>query len=245
MWIWNAYQIISCPKTTTQLSSEAEQAFITGRYLYMDASRYSKYQGMIKMFDAASSAADIGVWALEEGRVYFNDADGPAYFHENIRNMISFNARVQSCERFCGFLTDLEPHAEEKWTSFHYGIKDSDLDSTPGTGVWKESQIADRSALMRDRVAIHTIATTMLNASVLRLAAVLPHWTCNYFGEPLQVRWSYFNAPLRRVMELLMENVDDYVVTSYNTDPTNAAVRVKEEVKYATALSRMGDRHWP
>ncbi|CAK3943273.1 hypothetical protein MYCFIDRAFT_174599 [Lecanosticta acicola] len=245
LWVWNTYEIISSSTTTTQLLSAAVQASVTDFYLYLDASHYEKYHELITQFNAASSAANIRVWALEGGSVYFSDADGPSHFYRNIENLIRFNDQAPPDGKFFGFSADLEPYAKGEWTSFHNGIKGSDLDATPGTGVWKGSQAADRAALMQDWVDIHHTAKAMLSVAGWPFAAAFPHWKCNYFGEPLQVRWPDEKAPLRRVMELLMESVDDYVVMSYHTDPQNASRRVGDEVEYATALRRMGREHRP
>lgn len=240
MWIWNTYATISSCTATCELLAAADQASITDFYLYMDASHYERYFDMIRSFNAKSLAVNIQVWALEGGRVYFSDADGPSHFFRGIQNMIAFNDRVSENERFHGFSADLEPYGRGGTSCFHPGIKSSYLDTAHMTGAWKESQAADRQALMRDWIDIHRTAKDVLNEAGLPFAAAFPHWTCDYFGEPLQVCWPTDESPSQRVMDLLMDCVDDYVVMSYDTDPVTAAARVVAEVEHATTLRRCG-----
>ncbi|EME83124.1 uncharacterized protein MYCFIDRAFT_174599 [Pseudocercospora fijiensis CIRAD86] len=249
MWVWNTYSIISSSATTAELLSAANCSSITDLYPYMDASHYGTYFDLIRSFISRSYALNIHVWALEGGRVYFSDTDGPAHFYKGIQNLIGYNTQVQASEKFAGFSADLEPYARNPsgslHGSFHNGVKDSDLETAAGTGVWQESQAADRSALMRDWLDIHQAAKAMLNAADLPLAAAFPHWTSNYCGEPLQVRWPDENATLRNVMELMMTCVDDYVVMSYHTEPTHAANRVVKVAECASRLRLSGGKCRP
>ncbi|KAF2170527.1 hypothetical protein M409DRAFT_51555 [Zasmidium cellare ATCC 36951] len=233
------------PNFSRTTPNRRKDASVTDLYLYLDANHYDKYHDLIKSVNARACATGLRIWALEGGRVYFSDADGPAHFYKGIRNMIDFNAQVEAHERFVGFSADLEPYAKGHCGSFHNGIKTSELTCEVGTGVWKASQAEDRAALLRDWIEIHDTAKGMLRDAGLLFAAAFPHWIGDYCGEALQMRWPTDDAALMPVMDALMVCVDYYVVMSYHVDPKVAATRVIRELECANQMGRCNPGRCP
>ena len=87
---------------------------------------------------------------------------------------------------------------------------------------------------MRDWLEIYSTMKTTLQQSGLEFGAAMPSWVDDYFGEEVQVT---FNGTRQGVMKHMMAILDEYVVMSYNTNPSNAAFRLNGELLYADSLS--------
>lgn len=245
LYIWRPLPIITPSSSTTHLLTTCTRIGITDLFIYLDASHYQPHNLALRTFNSQANNHGIRVWALEGGRIYFSDADGPSHFYRNIDALVAFNAHpeVLKEESFHGFAADLEPYtkipgrssAEEP--AFHPGRATSQLSNQPGTGVWKSSEAEDRSALLSEWVQIHTLAREKLHAAGLQFSSAFPHWMERYCGEALQIPSHGSN---RSVMELLMENVDVYVAMSYSTDPKIAARRCWDAMEGARRRLRQG-----
>jgi hypothetical protein len=76
----------------------------------------------------------------------------------------------------------------------------------------------------------------MLHAHGLRFGAAMPFWTQSYNGCDVQVNFPSNAHTRQSVMKHMMTLVDDYVVMSYNVNPTEAARRVADQAAYASTL---------
>lgn len=90
--------------------------------------------------------------------------------------------------------------------------------------------------LMRSWLTIHQTARGMLHAQGLRFGAAMIFWTQCYCGEEVRVSFPGSTDKRQGVMKYMMPLLDDYVVMSYNTSPSNAASRVAVQAAYASTL---------
>jgi len=237
LWLWNSGEVLSDVPQQDQLVSLARAAGITDIFLYLTAPNYvnAASRDLVRAFNARMSQNNIHVWGLEGSRGYFSDADGPAGFYRTIDNLIQFNKGVAVDERFVGFQSDMEPQDGQEASfksTFHNDLTDAQL-STTGGGVWYATQAQDREMLMRDWLTIHKTAHDKLAAAGLKMAASMPSWTENYYGAPISVT---YNNVRQSVGMHMMNYLNEYIVMSYNTDPSDAANRVLAQAQYASTL---------
>jgi hypothetical protein len=176
------------------------------------------------------------VWGLDGDRGYLNDSAGPSNFYAGIDNLIAYNCSVTADERFFGLQADIEPQDDSTHTSFHNELADSALSREPGSGKWQDTQAQDREMLMRSWITIHHTARDMLHAQSLHFGAAMPFWTECYCDEEVKVNFPRSTNKRHGVMKYIMSLVDEYVVMSYNTSPSNAASRVAVQAAYASTL---------
>jgi hypothetical protein len=89
---------------------------------------------------------------------------------------------------------------------------------------------------MRSWIDIHKTSRDMLHAHGLRFGAAMPFWTQSYNGCDVQVNFPSNAHTRQSVMKHMMTLVDDYVVMSYNVNPSEAARRVADQAAYASTL---------
>jgi hypothetical protein len=236
MWIWNTSTVLSSASQISALITGAQAAGVTDLYLYMSPSSYSSVKTSLQSLIQSATAAGLRVWGLDGDRAYFADAKGPANFYAGINNLIAYNNAVAANARFFGFQADNEPQDDSGYTSFHSGIEDSALKTTAGSGVWQSTQAQDREMLMRSWLTIHQTAQQLLHAHGLRFGAAMPFWTESYYGGEVQVSFPTSANTHQGVMKYMMTLLDDYVIMSYNTNPSNAASRVAAQAAYASTL---------
>jgi hypothetical protein len=236
LWVWNTTLVLATASTQQDLLTKAKAAGITDIYLNADAGVFATQSTQLQAFNTLLRANQINVWGLDGCRCYFSDLQGPAALYNSIDVLIAFNARVPAQARFVGFMADQEPQDDlQKYPtggSFHNDLTDSQLSATSG-GVWKTSQRADREALMQDFVGFFATANAKLKAAGLRTAGAMVFWLDDYNGEPIRVDYAGVRKP---VSQHLMRYIDDYVMMTYNVDPTNAANRARLALSYASSL---------
>ncbi|RMX84429.1 hypothetical protein D0869_04577 [Hortaea werneckii] len=220
MWIWQSAELLASANEIANLMTASAAAQITDLYLYTPPGGYT----------------DIRLWALDGDRGYLDDAAGPGNFLQGIENMIDYNQAVSTNERFVGLQADIEPQDQGVYTTFHNGIPDEALSNVSGSGDWQSTQALDREMLMRSWLTIHQTASDLLHGQGLQLSAAMPFWTETYYGSPVQVNFPSSTDTRQSVMKYMMPLLDEYIVMSYNTDPANAANRVKAQATYASTL---------
>lgn len=175
-----------------------------------------------------------GIWVWNTTAIL--DSAGPSNFYTGIENLIAYNCSVAAGERISGLQADIEPQDDGTHTSFHNEVADSGLSTTLGSGEWQPTQTEDREMLMRSWLTIHQTARGMLHARGLRFGAAMPFWTHSYCGEEVKVNFPRTTNKRQGVMKYMMPLLDEYVVMSYNTSPSNAASRVAVQAAYASTL---------
>jgi hypothetical protein len=228
MWVWNTREVITDVTKLTAFISSVQQAGLDDVYLYLRSGDYRAYEAELKGALAALSAAGIKAWGLEGYRGYFSDMYGPAGLYAAADSLVAYNTKVAPNQRFAGFMSDLEPQDgadAEAPTHFHNGIPDSKLTF---------QQAAEREALMRDWITMHDTLSDKMHAAGLKYGASMVSWVDDYYGEEVTAT---YNGVDKGVMKHIMPLIDDYVVMSYNTDPANAANRLKGELQFADTLT--------
>ncbi|KAI7155309.1 hypothetical protein KC349_g7051 [Hortaea werneckii] len=236
MWIWQSAELLASANEIADLMTASVAAQITDLYLYTPPGSYGDRKGQLQPFIANATAADIRIWALDGDRGYLDDAAGPANFLQGIEDLIDYNHAVSANERFAGLQADLEPQDQGAYTTFHNGIPDDALSTAPGSGVWQSTEALDREMLMRNWLTIHQTASDLLHRENLQFSAAMPFWTETYYGSPVQVNFPSSTDTRQSVMKYMMPLLDEYIVMSYNTNPANAANRVKAQATYASTL---------
>lgn len=202
----------------------------------MAPSWYGPKQAALQTLIASATTARLRIWGLDGDRAYLDDATGPKDFHAGIDNLIAYNHYVAASERFFGFQADNKPQDDGTHTSFHNDIADSALSVKLGSGVWQSTQAQDREMLMRNWIATYQTASNKLHAEGLQFGAAMPFWTEAYHGGEVQVSFPGSANVRQGVMKYMMLLLDEYVVMSYNTDPSNAANRVVAQAAYASTV---------
>jgi hypothetical protein len=242
MWLWKTQDALASAAAQTQLLNIAQAAGVTDVYMYMDANiltNATQTAALSSLLTNKLTPNHIKLWALDGCRCYFNDRNGAVALYKNVDAMIAFNAKMPTEARFAGFMLDLEPQDDSSGdrNSFHNEIADSALSTLTG-GVWLTSQSADREALMQNWVDMFRTVNVKLKAAQLRTAGSMVFWIDGYLGGPVQVTYADAQGVLVRkpVAQHLMHFIDDYVVMTYNVDPSNAASRAEAAAKYADTL---------
>lgn len=236
IWVWNTTTILSSASQICDLIAGTQRIGISDIYLYMAPSFYSQYKVALQNLISNATSAGMRVWGLDGDRTYLDDSTGPSNFYAGIENLIGYNCSVRDDERFFGFQADIEPQDHGTHTSFHNEVADSALSNEPGSGRWQETQAQDREMLMRSWITIHQTARGMLHAQGLRFGAAMPFWTESYCDEEVRVSFPGSTDKRQGVMKYMMPLLDEYVVMSYNTSPSNAASRVASQAAYASTL---------
>lgn len=236
IWVWNTTTILSSASQICDLVAGTRNIGISDIYLYMVPSFYVRHK--VALQDLISSATSTGmrVWGLDGDRGYLDDSTGPSNFYAGTNNLIAYNRSVAAKERFFGLQADIEPQDDGTHMSFHNGVADSALSTRPGSGTWQATQAQDREMLMRSWVTIHQTARDMLHAQGLHFGAAMPFWVHCYGGEEVRLRFPASTDKRQGVMKYMMPLLDEYVVMSYNTSPSNAASRVAVQAAYASTL---------
>ena len=236
IWVWNTTTILSSASQICDLVAGTQHIGISDIYLYMAPSFYSQYTATLQNLISSASSAGMRVWGLDGDRGYLDDSVGPSNFYAGIENLIAYNCSVRANERFFGLQADIEPQDDATHTSFHNEVADSALSTQPGSGAWQATQAQDREMLMRSWVTIHQTARGMLHAQGLRFGAAMIFWTQCYCDEEVRVSFPGSRDKRQGVMKYMMPLLDEYVVMSYNTSPSNAASRVAVQAAYASTL---------
>lgn len=236
IWVWNTATILSSASQACDLVEGAQHIGINDIYLYMAPSFYSQHKPALQNLIAGTTSAGIRVWGLDGDRGYLDDSAGPSNFYAGIENLIVYNCSVTADERFFGLQADIEPQDDSTHTSFHNEVADSSLSTKLGSGAWQPTQAQDREMLMRSWITIHQTARDMLHAQGLHFGAAMPFWTHSYGGEEVKVCFPGSTHKRQGVMKYMMLLLDEYIVMSYNTSPSNAASRVAAQAAYASTL---------
>jgi hypothetical protein len=240
LWVWNGLSVVLNNTDQDFLIDELYKSMLTDVYLYIYFTKYQPNLSRIKEFNHKINTNGGRVWGLEGARTYFSDADGPSELYQSVQSLIDFNDNCTcETEKFYGFISDMEPHDQlGVQYNFHSGLPDSQLSSVSqvpisDTNHWTFNQLSDRRRLMADWLDIHFYIKNLLSPKGLKLSAAIPHWTDNYFGEPV---YSFWNGTFQCVMNHMMTILDEYHVMSYQTDPVKNWNRVYGEVSYADTL---------
>jgi hypothetical protein len=236
IWVWNTTTVLSSTTQICDLVKGTQHIGISDIYLYMAPSFYSQYKAALQNLISKTTSAGMRVWGLDGDRGYLDDSAGPSNFYAGIDNLIAYNCSVTADERFFGLQADIEPQDDATHTSFHNELADSALSTEPGSSKWQSTQAQDREMLMRSWITIHQTARDMLHAQGLHFGAAMPFWTQMYCGEAVRVCFPGSTHKRQGVMKYMMPLVDEYVVMSYNTSPSNAASRVAVQAAYASTL---------
>lgn len=236
IWVWNTTTILSSASHVCDLVAGTQDIAISDIYLYMAPSFYSQYKTALQNLISKTTSAGIRVWGLDGDRGHLDDSAGPSNFYAGIDNLIAYNCSVVAKERFVGLQADIEPQDSGPYTTFHNDIADSALSTEPGSGRWQATQAQDREILMRSWLTIHQTARDMLHDQGLHFGAAMPFWIQSYCGEEVRVCFPGSTHERQGVMEYFMPLLDEYVVMSYDTSPSNAASRVAAQAAYASTL---------
>jgi hypothetical protein len=233
MWVWNTRELVKDVAQIDRLIAKCGQAYVSDVYLYLVAEDYVTQLPLIQGLVTKLTNAGIKSWGLEGWRGYFSDAYGPVKYYAAIDGMIAYNAKVPMSAKLIGFHADLEPNdgqgAEFK-TTFHNALKDSQLSTAPGSGVWKDTQANDRDYLMQNWLAIYTKTSQRLRASGLEFGAAMPSWVGDFYGETVHVT---VNGTRQNLMPLMMALLDSYVVMSYSTNPLGVVAKMRAALECA------------
>lgn len=236
IWVWNTTTILSSTSQVCDLIEGSQHIGISDIYLYVAPSFYSQYKAALQNLISSATTAGIRVWGLDGDRGYLDDSTGPSNFYAGIDNLIAYNCSVAADERFFGLQADIEPQDDGAHTSFHNELADSALSVQPGSGTWQSTQAQDREMLMRSWLTIHQTSRDMLHDQGLHFGAAMPFWIQSYCDEEVRVCFPGSTYQRQGVMNHMMALVDEYVVMSYNTSPSNAASRVAVQAAYASTL---------
>lgn len=167
----------------------------------------------MQQFIERATCHNIHVWAMDGFRGYFSDWYGRWDYMQFIQSVADYNDSSLADQRFTGIIGDNEPNdgKNEPLSSFHNDIPDSGLDTTGG-GVWQATQALDREYLMRDWVDMTKEAYDSCHAHNLLYAQLMVSWLDDYYGEAVHCT---YNGQYKRVMEHMMNWVDDYFIMSY------------------------------
>jgi hypothetical protein len=226
MWVWTTEGILSDTSKTNMFIKEVRRSGVTQVYLYLTAAQVPKVQTQLRSLISMLRRTNILAFGMEGWRGYFSDASGPGGLYEAVDALANYNANVNTDERFVGFMSDMEPQDGQGAGAnlFHNGIRESALTTV---------QLADRDRLLTDWLTILKNVRDRAHAAGLRVAASLPSWTDNYYGEPVLA--TLLNRR-EDVTHFLMGLVDDYCIMSYNTSPSNIANRILSKLRYANTL---------
>jgi len=236
IWVWNTTTILSSASQICDLVAGTQQVGISDIYLYMAPSFYGQYASALRNLISSATSTGIRVWGLDGDRAYLDDSAGPSDFFTGIENLIAYNCSVEVDERFVGLQADIEPQDHGPYTTFHNEVADSTLSTKSFSGKWQDTQAQDREMLMRSWITIHQAAQDRLHARGLCFGAAMPFWTQSYCGEEVRVSFPESTDKRQGVMKYMMPLVDEYVIMSYNTTPSNAAGRVAAQAAYASTL---------
>jgi len=237
VWIWNSAEVLGSANQIRSLVEGAKGNGMSDLYLYMPPSSYESTTPALQNLISSAAAVGLRVWALDGDRAYFDDADGPAMFFLGIEKLIAYNLSVSPEAQFFGFQADNEPQDHGSYASFHNGVTDSALKTEVGSGKWQATQAQDREMLMRSWIATYQTASKLLHAQNLHFGAAMPFWTESYHGGgEVQVNFPDVDSPRQSVMKHMVPLLDEYVVMSYNTSPSNAASRVAAQAAYVSEL---------
>ena len=231
MWVWNGYAVASNP---TAFIAEAKRIKITDVYLYLTVSNFGKTD-VLRKFIKSLSGVGIKAWALDGGRTYFSDVNGPNGLYASVKAMLAYNAKVTETEKFYGFQTDQEfdDYSGNYPDTFHNDVPTSKLSKTGG-GVHTKTAYDDRIFIMKDWLTIQKTVTGMLHNANLKSGAAVPSWFDDYYGEQLTLT---FDGVTQNLMKHAIKYVDDYCIMSYMTDLNKMAERVKTEIIYGSSLA--------
>jgi hypothetical protein len=224
MWIWDTVSMLNTQTTRDNCIAVCQAASITDIYLYAPSAYFTSQAAKLASFMVQAKAAGFAVWGMDGAREYFSDMDGPAAYYACGDDMIAWNAAHPEAP-FVGFSGDVEPNdLATSPVTFHNGIADSALTT---------EQAADRDAHMQDWLTMHETMRDKMHAAGLKYSAAMPDWPDNYFNEPVYVTW---DGTRQRVLDVALGLMDDYIIMSYNTTPSNVLTRVAGEVATADAI---------
>lgn len=235
IWVWTSSALISSTNETNKLINQCKNDNIEHIYLYSYNMLGGGNKALMQAFIAKATCNDIHVWAMDGYRGYFADWGGSTTYINFINAVITYNSTVASNERFYGIHGDNEPQdgQGEPRSSFHNGIKDSDLSTAPGSGEWQSTEKLDREYLMRDWLSTTQQAYTLTHNNCMLYGQAMPSWLDDYFGEAV---YCTYNSTYKRVLEHIMPYLDHYCIMSYNTSPANVINRCTGEITYANSL---------
>jgi hypothetical protein len=90
---------------------------------------------------------------------------------------------------------------------------------------------------MLDWITIHQTLSTKMRDAGLKYGAAMSHWIDDYYGEEVKAT---HKGVRQGVMKHIMPLLDEYIVMSHNTSPTNAANRLLD----ATNTFFIGELHY-
>jgi hypothetical protein len=251
LWIWDTNNIVGTHNAENKLINECINTGITDIYLYCPSENLSTPTDQInfKSFISRMSCKSIRVWAMDGWRGYFSDLCGPSDYYAGIQNIIDYNSAVQSDEQFFGFHGDNEFQVDETGSgcgvrnAFHYGVKDINLNTTPGSGEWKSTEKQDRDSILSDYVKQVITASSMCHTAGLEYGiAIMPwitgvNWTHGAIGYQNTPLYATYNGVTKPLYQYLMDYVDEYVIMSYHTNVSSKVVPMcEDELAYADGL---------
>ena len=227
LWVWDFQSIVGTRASENVLLNESVASGVTDLYLFTPIAGYATRAAAMRSFVGRATALGIRCWGLDGDRNWFSDGDGPADLYASVDAMVAHNAGSSPDQKFVGLQIDMEPADSAGYTTFHNGVASSALSTTPGSGVWKDTQALDREYLMRDWCEIHAECRSRLRAAGALLGTALPTWFDDYFGEPITCA---YGGSTKNVLEHLAALSDQIVFMNYNTNPVNQVSRISYEV---------------
>lgn len=221
MWVWKTDLLIKHAHEREMFLVEAESLGLTDVYLYLQADSYSLQEDELSVLIKSLDDAGMRAWGLEGWRGYFSDGEGPADLFSAIDALIGFNSR--HAVGFVGFHSNLEPQDGQGVgvDLFVNGIPESRL---------KPDELASRDRILSEWIDLHEQLLRRAAAGGVRYGASMPSWVDDYYGEPVN---ALHGGERRLVLSHILPLVSQYVIMSYNTDPSNVKSRIIGEMDYA------------
>lgn len=223
MWVWDTDTLMASESDREAFLDAAGRLRLTEAFLYLRADDYTARDRRLAALLAALARLDVRAWGMEGWRGYFSDVDGPVGLYAAADAMIAYNGRHR--RGFAGFHSDLEPQDGQ-------GVGDNRFTNGVAESQLSPMQLSARDGLLAEWLGIHAALRAKTAAAGLDYGAALPDWVDNYEGEPVTVGWQGGRHSLLR---RLLGVVPQYVVMSYNTNPTKVVERVRGELRAADA----------
>lgn len=231
MWVWDFIStVIGDANEENILLNECINSGITDLYCYTFASEIQSGYSELRSFIGKCTTLGIHVWGLDGARAYFSDLDGPQQLFDDVDAINAYNMDSVPDERFYGLMIDIEPPDSGLGQSFHNGIPSSGLSTTPGSGVWQDTEALDREYLMRDWVDIHKNLLAYCHGRDMKMASSITTFLDNYFGEPIECT---YDGTTQNVFLHLKNHTDLIALMSYNTNPSTVINRVAYELSHS------------
>eukprot|EP00834_Sanchytrium_tribonematis_P000654 NODE_12_length_54577_cov_0.384100.p19 type:complete len:306 gc:universal NODE_12_length_54577_cov_0.384100:5319-6236(+) len=236
LWLWTTEDIVGNVAKTQEFVKNCKDYNVKNVFMFMAPSRYDALADGLKLLISNLNRANIKSWSLDGRRSYLSDSDGPEALLTGVKNMLKYNENAADDEKFVGFQTDLEIVDIDGYKpTFHNALGDSELDKNSG-GVWKDSQAADREALVEDWLNTHDLIKAELKSTGVLLGAAIPSWWDAYYGDPISAT---YKGEYQDIFKHVSNIADEIHFMAYNTDPENVKGRIDSKLQFLSESTKV------